>query len=221
MKTVTRLLPAVTFVVVIVAVANPSSHQATTDAARDRWTKEFAGPLPNLNRSANALLVSAIKGRTPGRALDLGVGEGRNAIYLARNGWAVTGVDLSDVAVAKARQNATANKAQLELHVADLDAFDFGKAQWDLIVATYMHGWQDRSKTDVPTRIYDALKPGGLLVMEAYAKPEVAFGYSVEELRRAYSRFQILKNESVNEASDWDKDNNRHLVRFVAQKPSR
>jgi SAM-dependent methyltransferase len=107
-------------------IATVSSHQATTEAARERWNNEFAGPLPNLNRSANALLVSVIKGRPPGRALDLGVGEGRNAIYLSRNGWSVTGVDLSEVAVSKARQNAAANKAQLELHVADLDAFDFG-----------------------------------------------------------------------------------------------
>ena len=220
MKIPVRLSAAVVCLILTWGLATPSSHQATTEAARERWNKEFAGPLPNLNRNANALLVSVIKGKTPGRALDLGVGEGRNAIYLARNGWSVTGVDLSEVAVAQAKQNAAANKAQLTLHVSDLDVFDFGKEQWDLIISTYMHAWHDRSKTDVPARIYDALKPGGLLVMEAFAKPEVAFGFSPLELARQYSRFRILHNEDVNAPADWDKNNTRHLVKFVGQKPT-
>lgn len=202
----------------LVGNSAPAFAQDTTEAARDRWNKDFAGPLPNLNRNANALLVSVIKGRTPGRALDLGVGEGRNAIYLARNGWSVTGVDLSEVAVSLAEKNAAANKTKMTLQVADLDVFDFGKGQWDLIISTYMHGWHDRSKTDIPSRIYDALKPGGLLVMEAYAKPEVAYGFSVNELARQFSKFHILRNEEATEAADWDKDHNRHLVRFVAEK---
>lgn len=83
-----------------------------------------------------------------------------------------------------------------------------------------MHAWHDRSTTDVPARIYDALTPGGLLVMEAYSKPEVAFGFSDVDLTRAYSRFQIIRSKSVHEPADWDKDNKRHIIRFVAQKPN-
>ena len=87
-----RLSVAVVCVGLICGIATLSAHQATTEAARDRWNKEFAGPLPNLNRNANALLVSAVKGREPGRALDLGVGEGRNAMF-----------DAMDVVAAHAR----------------------------------------------------------------------------------------------------------------------
>jgi SAM-dependent methyltransferase len=162
--------------------------------------------------------VSAIAARKPGAALDIGTGQGRNAIHLASQGWTVTGVDLSEVAIAQAKKNAAARKVRAELIVGDLDAFDFGKERWDLITSFYMHSWHDRSKTDVPTRIYEALKPGGLIVMEGFAKPEVPFGFDTNDLKQAFGRFQILRNESAMDKADWDKDNNRHIVRFVAAK---
>jgi SAM-dependent methyltransferase len=204
---------------VCAAAALTAQQTTTTQQALERWNKEFAGPLENLNRQPNAGLVAAIAGRPAARALDLGTGEGRNAIYLAERGWDVTGVDLSDVAVAQARKNAAARGVKLNTVVADLDGYDFGDGQWDLVLSFYMHSWHDRTKTDLPSRIFQALKPGGLLVMEGFAKPEVAFGFDPETLAKQYGRFAILRNESVNDLADWDKDAKRHLVRFVARKP--
>lgn len=209
---------AIGVTVLLASVPLAAQQGTTTQQARDRWNKEFSGALANLNRLPNAGLVAAMQGRKPGRALDLGTGEGRNALYLAENGWTVTGVDLSEVAIDQAKKNASQRGLTFEAVVGDLDTYDFGTERYDLVLSFYMHGWHDRSPTDVPRRILEALKPGGLLVMEAYAKPEVAFGFSVDELARAFSRLSILRNESVNEPADWDKGNNRHIVRFVAQK---
>jgi SAM-dependent methyltransferase len=194
------------------------SAPPTTDQVKARWDKEFAGDLPNLNREPSALLVQALAGRKPGRALDLGTEQGRNAIYLAEHGWTATGVDLSDVAIDRARKNAAERKVRLEAIVGDLDTYDFGTGQWDLITSFYMHSWHDRSKTDIPARIYQALKPGGLVVIEGFAKPEVPFGFDAEQLKRAFGRFRVLRSESVMDKADWDKDNDRHIVRFVAEK---
>ena len=206
-------------VAVVFFGTSPGAQQGTTtQQAKDRWNKEFSGALTNLNREANTGLVAAVRDRKPGRALDLGTGEGRNALFLAEKGWTVTGVDLSEVAIAQARKNAESRGVKFEAIVGDLDTYDFGKGSYDLILSFYMHGWHDRSATDVPKRIHDALAPGGLLVMEAYAKPEVAYGFSVDELARSFGRLAILRNESVMEAADWDKGNKRHIVRFVAQK---
>lgn len=214
-----RLIGVTVCLGLLFGAPEPNAQQGTTtQQARDRWNKEFSGPLPNLRRLPNAGLIAAVASRAPGRVLDLGTGEGRNALYLAEKGWTVTGVDLSDVAIEQGKKNAAARGLKIDAIVGDLDAYDFGKDQYDLILSFYMHGWHDRSATDVPARIYDALKPGGLLVMEAYGKQEVAYGFSVDELSRAYGRFSILRNEAVNEAADWDKDNKRHIVRFVAQK---
>jgi SAM-dependent methyltransferase len=209
---------AIGVALLIASVLLPAQQSTTTQQARDRWNKEFSGPLANLNRLPNAGLVSAVQGRKPGRALDLGTGEGRNALYLVENGWTVTGVDLSEVAIEQARKNASQRGLKFEAVVGDLDVYDFGTERYDLVLSFYMHSWHDRSPTDVPRRIHEALKPGGLLVMEAFAKPEVTYGFSVDELARAFSRFSILRNESVNEPADWDKGNNRHIVRFVGQK---
>ncbi|MBC8164420.1 MAG: class I SAM-dependent methyltransferase [Bryobacteraceae bacterium] len=117
------------------------------------------------------MLVEVTRDSTPGTALDLGTGEGRNALFLAENGWTVTGLDISPVAIQQARKNATDRKLNIEAIVADLDAFDFGQQRWNLITSFFMHAWHGRSKTDVPVRIYDALKPGGVVVIEAFANP--------------------------------------------------
>src|SRR6188768_3099174 len=64
---------------------------------RERWNKEFSSGIPSLrNAQSSEFLAAVIKGLKPGTALDLGIGQGRNAIYLAAQGWDVTGVDISD-----------------------------------------------------------------------------------------------------------------------------
>ncbi len=189
------------------------------EQVRERWNATFRLGAPTLKREPSSVLVATVHGRKPGKALDLGTGEGRNALFLAEQEWQVTGVDISDVAIAQAKSNAVDRKVKLEAIVGDLDTYDFGVEQWDLITSFYMHFWHDRSKTDVPARIYKALKPGGLLVIEGFAKPEATTGFSADELSSAYARLRILRNESVVDEADWDTCNKRHIVRFVAEKP--
>jgi len=64
-----------------------------------------------------------------GRALDVGMGDGRNAIFLAQRGWDVTGIDLSEVGVAKAKNRAVELGVNLNALVQDIDDFDFGAQQ--------------------------------------------------------------------------------------------
>jgi SAM-dependent methyltransferase len=109
------------------------------------------------------LLIDAIHGRRPGRALDLGMGEGRNTIYLAEQGWHATGVDLSDVAVAQAKTRASRLHVAINAIVYDLTHYELGKGQWDLIAAFYMHAWYNGTRPETPARLLAALKPGGLL----------------------------------------------------------
>lgn len=216
-----RLTAAVSLAFALtLSTLEPSAQttQPTTEQARERWNEVFKKGAPTLNREPSQVLVAAVERRKPGKALDLGTGQGRNAIFLASKGWTVTGVDISDVAIAEAKKNAAAGKVQIEAIVGDLDTYDFGREQWDLITSFYMHGWHNRSSTDVPARIYDALRPGGLLVIEGFAKPENPFGFSVEELSKAYGRLRILKNESVHTKGEWDKDNEAQIARFVAEK---
>ena len=199
--------------------AAPNTQAQTPAArARDFWNKEFAEGKVLLHKGPSALLVAAVKGRKPGTALDIGMGQGRNAVYLAELGWTVTGVDLSDVATEQAKASASAKGVKLNAVVSDVDAFEFGKEQWDLITSFYMHAWHRRSPTDVPGRIFDALKPGGLLVIEGFAEPPNKAGFQTEMLAKQFSRMRILRNETIEEYPAWYVPERVPLVFFVGEK---
>jgi methylase of polypeptide subunit release factors len=78
----------------------------------DWWNRSLTAEKPEFNTAPNALLVEVVKDLQPGTALDVGMGEGRNAIYLAQRGWTVTGFDIADRAmeVAKKRANQIGKK---------------------------------------------------------------------------------------------------------------
>src|SRR5438045_2081371 len=72
----------------------------------ERWNRILTAPTPVFNTAPNAFLVEMIKGLKPGRALDVGMGQGRNTIYLAQQGWESVGFDPADRAVAAAQEQA-------------------------------------------------------------------------------------------------------------------
>ena len=202
--------------VVCAAAALTAQQTTTTQQALERWNKEFAGPLEeNLNRQPNAGLVAAIAGRPAGRALDLGTGEGRNAIYLAERGWDVTGVDLSDVAVAQARKNAAARGVKLNTIVADLDGYDLGTGQYDLVLSFYMHSWHDRTKTDLHRQDLPGTEAGRSAgdggVCEARSRLQIELPRLSRNNTPVSPSFGMSRLTTF---ADWDKDTKRHLVRF-------
>ena len=82
------------------------------DMEADYWNRFFTSPNPGFNTEPNAFLVSVAEKRKPGRALDVGMGEGRNALYLAKLGWDVTGFDPAEKAVALAQERAKSSASR-------------------------------------------------------------------------------------------------------------
>jgi 2-polyprenyl-3-methyl-5-hydroxy-6-metoxy-1,4-benzoquinol methylase len=155
----------------------------------------------------------------PGKALDVGMGQGRNAIFLAQQGWEVTGFDPADKAVAAAQEQAKQVGVKLTALVLRDDQFDFGKEQWNLIVLSYV------SLRHLVPRLFDALKPGGLVVIEGFhrdATKTVSIGggvvFDTNELLRLFDRFRVLRYEDTDGQGDFGMQRTR-LVRFCAQKP--
>lgn len=194
-----------------------ANAQAVDPRDRDFWNGKFNDPKTQFNRQPSRLLVDAIRGRQPGRALDLGMGEGRNTIYLAQQGWQTTGVDLSDVAVGQAKARAAQLHLNLTAIVDDLDRYDFGKGQWDLITLFYMHAWYHGAKPPAPARLLAALKPGGLLVVEGFAGPE-KYMFQPNELLRDLADLRVLRYEDVQDEADWSPGQRSHIIRFVGEK---
>jgi SAM-dependent methyltransferase len=173
-----------------------------------------------LNHAPNAFLVEFTKMQKPGRALDVGMGQGRNAIYLAQQGWEVTGFDLSDAGVKLAREQAAKLQVKVSAIVADAEAYDYGEAQWDLIVFCYV------PLGDLAGRVERGLKPGGIVLVENFhrdtAKVRLLYGgFRDNELLQAFQGFRILHYEDVLTRQDWGiqlVDANR-IVRLAAQRP--
>lgn len=160
----------------------------------------------------------------PGRALDAGIGQGRNALWLAEQGWRVTGVDISDEGVEQAEQQARDKGAEIDGVVADLYGYDYGEEKWDLVVSTYMHSILIGNAE----KVIASLKPGGLLVVEGFhwdhnrnsIQDGQRFGFKVNELLRAFDSLRILHYEDLSTGADWgpDRSSDTPIVRFLARK---
>jgi len=122
------------------------------------YDRVFARPLSGnpardgFNSSPSAFLIEAAKGLMPANALDAGMGQGRNAVYLAQMGWKVTGFDISKAGIAAARANAEKSGLRITTVKASYDAFDFGSEKWDLIVLTF--AWAPVSDPEFVRRIH-------------------------------------------------------------------
>jgi SAM-dependent methyltransferase len=175
-----------------------------------------------MNTAPNALLVETVKGRKPGTALDADMGEGRNALYLAQQGWQVTGVDIAEKALAYAQSKAQALGVKLTTVEADMAKYDWGHQKWDLIVLSYAGG------RDYASRVAKALKPGGLVVIEAFhndATPQVPHNdnrvfFDTDELKKLYAAagLRIVRYDEPLDRADFTKQKVK-LVKLVAQRP--
>jgi SAM-dependent methyltransferase len=200
------------------------THAEEIAQERQRWNRvltDSATRARMLNEKPNALLVETVKGRKPGTALDVGMGEGRNAIYLAQQGWQVTGFDVADQALAFAQKRAKALNVKITTVEQDVDQFDWGTKKWDLIVVSYAGG------RDYAERVKKALKPGGLLVLEGFHRDAIQQArigegvvFSTDEMKKLYADagLKILRYEEPMGVADFSKKEVR-LVRLVAQKP--
>jgi tellurite methyltransferase len=131
--------------------------------------------------------------------LDMGMGEGRNAVFLAQKGHAVTGVDISSVAVKKAQDLAGENSVKIKTMVASLNDYPFPPHSFDVIICFY---YVDRK---LISKMYQWLKPSGIIIYEAFTlkerdkfnlknEPEEFF-LKPQELLYLFKDFRLLKYE--------------------------
>lgn len=184
---------------------------------RDFWNGKFSDPNTKFVRQPSRLLVDATRNRPPGRALDLGMGEGRNTIFLAQRGWDATGVDISNVAVAQAKQHAAKAHVNISAITDDLDHYQFGINKWDLIALFYMHAWYQGTRPSSAQRLVAALKPGGRIVIEGFAGDQ-KFMFQSNELLRDFASLTILRYEDTEDEAEWAPGRRSHLIRLVAEK---
>ena len=142
----------------------------------DEWNRRYEGPDLIWTAQANRTLMAETGSLEPGRALDLGCGEGRNAVWLASRGWAVTGVDFSDVGLEKARRLAEAQAVVVEWHLADLRFYEPAPSAYDLVVVLYLHLPADGRRA-VHAAAASALRAGGTMLVLGHDSSNLSEGH--------------------------------------------
>ena len=163
------------------------------------------------------------------KILCLAEGEGRNGVYLAKLGHIVTCIDYSESGVQKMRELAQEEHVTIDASCADLNDVALEQGTWDGIVIIFGH-FPPELRKKVHQQIYNALKPGGKLVLEAYHKEQVNYKtggpmhtemlYSKEEL---LSDFSAFTNLSIKEKFRSVREGNFHtgeaaVIQVVAMK---
>lgn len=137
-------------------------HHLSMDA-RDwdrRWEERAAEP----RREPSAVVRSALEGLSPARALDLGCGSGRHAVWLAEQGWEVTAVDFSAEALRQGRERADAAGVKVSWVEANAVAYEPAPAAFDLVLLAYIHLPAHERRT-LLAHASSAVAPGGTLLL--------------------------------------------------------
>ena len=139
------------------------------------WNSRYGGADYFYGTAPNDFLTSVATEIPAGPVLCLAEGEGRNAVYLAARGHAVTAVDQSEAGLAKARGLAQSRNVPLDTVVADLTDFPIEPKAWSGIVAIFMH-LPPALRRSVLARAVASLRPGGVFIMEAYRPAQLGYG---------------------------------------------
>jgi SAM-dependent methyltransferase len=143
----------------------------TEHGAEAFWENRYAGDERVWTGEPNQALVDVVGDFAPGRALDLGCGEGGDSIWLAQHGWRVTAVDIATNALTRAEDMATRRgviSGRIAWVVADLASWRPTEA-YDLVSACFLQSPLDFPRTDVLRAAASAVAPGGHLLVVAHA----------------------------------------------------
>lgn len=175
------------------------------------------------SQKPNLFLAQAIQGIKPGTALDVSMGQGRNSIYLAQQGWEVTGFDIADEGLSIARRNAKKAGLTIQAIQSGYEEFDFGKNRWDLVAMIYAF-FPIRNASYIRNLI-DSIKPGGAIVFEhgLSSDPNEDAGMigipAQNELLKIFFDFHVIRFEEVTEIADWVASGKpASIVRLLARK---
>jgi tellurite methyltransferase len=165
------------------------------------WNKKYS-ERSHSSLEPDPFLVSAyeefVADRPAGSALDLAGGVGRHAIWLAQRGWQVKLLDISDVGIRRAAENAarTGTASSISVNACDLNtAQDLGREQYDLVVVVFF------LQRELFLALISAIKPGGILLYKTYTTEQKKFAggpshpmflLEPNELLHAFSSLRVL-----------------------------
>lgn len=174
---------------------------STTQSEKDSWNKRYAKRSGYVYGKAPAKFLASNYDFIPQRSsvLDIGMGEGRNAVFLAAKGHSVTGIDISSVAIKKAKLLAREFGVRVKAVEADISKYNFPPASFDAIILFY---YLNRDQVE---KVLTWLRPGGVLVVENFTirqndvqgaeKINPEYLLRDQELPKLFKGLRVLKYE--------------------------
>lgn len=170
---------------------------------KDFWNQRYSGDEFLFGTDPNAFLASQLHRFKPGQTvLAVADGEGRNGVWLARQGLDVTAVEFSPAAVQKARRLEGQYGVAVHHETSDLFAWNWGENRFDAIVAIFIQFVGPEQRQNLNELMLRALKPGGLLILQGYRPKQLEYQtggpssvenlYTAETLCDEFAAMEIL-----------------------------
>jgi len=180
-----------------------SDRSSGFDDAREFWDQRYQTPDYIFGTAPNVFLASQVKRFRPkDRVLDVGCGEGRNSVWLAELGCEVVGLDVSPLALDKARRLAAERGVAVQYVQTDIRHWQWSPAQFDAVVCVFIQFAEPEQRERLFDGFLTTLKPGGLLVLQGYTPKQIEYKtggppradhmYTAELLRSAFAHMEIL-----------------------------
>ena len=180
---------------------------------KDRWNSKYETEVYLFGEKPIPFLVDNVHLLRKGKVLDIAMGEGRNGVYLATQGFEVLGLDISEKGLAKAHNLAKKNNVTIETKVVDLESFTLEPNSYDVILCTYY------MQKDLFKQFQSALKPGGMIVVETYNVDYLKYAqFSRKWALDTNEMLDIFKGLRVIRYQDYD-DGKEAYSSIIAQKP--
>jgi SAM-dependent methyltransferase len=197
---------------------------------RDLWNTRYAERGAVWGIGPNEFVAARLSGKAPRRVLDLGSGQGRNAIWMAQQGHTVTAVDISDVATAQGREIAAEAGVDVEFIAADLATWEPPAAAFDLVVLAYLQA-PEPSRRALHAKAERALADGGEVLVVAHHRDNLEHGvggppmlevlFDETALAEDYSSLEVIENQRVIRRVDKDGQTGDAIdIVFIGRKPS-
>jgi len=207
---------------------------AALDTYLQKWNSRYSQPAYAYGKEPNMFFKEWLSAFTPGKLLLPAEGEGRNAVYAATLGWEVTAFDISEAGRNKALQLAEDNGVTLRYLVGSAEQLPLPVAAFDAIGLVYAHV-AGPEKAAFHSFLHSLLRPGGVLVLEAFSKAHLAFVekdpaaggpkeadmlFSIEEIQAYFPGYEalVLQQQVVHLQEGIYHNGEGSVIRFAGRK---
>ena len=200
----------------------------------ERWNERYSNEAYAYGQDPNDFLKQELKKISPAKILFPAEGEGRNALFAASLGWEVSAFDITQEGKNKAMKLAQERGLKIDYHLGNLSELNYEPAQFDAIALIYAH-FPAAIKSDLNIALSKLLKPGGVIVFEAFSKSHIEYNsknekvggpkeldmlFSIDEIQNDFSNYEVilLDEKEIELQEGLSHNGTGSVIRFVGRK---